>query len=79
MSIEVHVRTSVNPLRNCIKVLSEHIRCTERIIFLNYVFSVLLSLSLPRTLFFFLSFPLNLHLGIMLLPSGASCLLSFRT
>ena len=50
MSIEVHVRTSVNPLRNCIKVLSEHILCTERIVLFELSFCVLLSLSLPRTL-----------------------------
>ena len=53
MSIEVHVSTSVSPLRSCIKVLSEHIRCRERIVFLKLSLCVLLSLSLSRTLFSF--------------------------
>ena len=46
MSIEVHVNTSVNPLRTCIEVLSEHIQCTKVIIFFELSFCVLVSVSL---------------------------------
>ena len=43
MSIDVHVSTSVSPLRTCIKVLSEH-TCMERHHF-ELSFVVCLSLS----------------------------------
>ena len=50
MSIEVHVNTSVSPLRTCIKVLTEHICMYKQKIILKLSFTILLSLSLPRTL-----------------------------
>ena len=64
-------------VRACIKVLSKHIRCTDRII-LNVVFFVLVSLYLPRTLCF-LRFPLNLHFVLCCYPDESVVSMSFRT
>ena len=72
MSIEVRVSTSVSPLWTYIKVLSEHMLCTEnteRIIFFNIVFISSLFMSLSRTLCILSSFPLNLP-SVFLMLSG---------
>ena len=50
MRIEVLVSTSDCPLWTCIKVLTEHIRMYKVLLFFEYDFSLLLSLSLLCTM-----------------------------
>ena len=51
MSIQVLMVLVSVLLRTCIKVLSEHIRCTKSLRFFEIKFTALLSLSLPYILY----------------------------
>ena len=79
MSIEVRVNASISPLWTCIKVLIEHIVCTEHSTsILNLSFLLSFSLCLSLTLSLYVS-PLFLCVFCFYSPEPVVFCFNFRT